>query len=553
MRLTGSTVTVASVRCSLRGVDQLPVELRPSGLHRSARQALLLPHTELSRLPVSRLLLLLSVTGDLHCIALDTKPSAAATATDAATTTKEAISQGGEKNVLSWLLASHVSAVWTQPLSSLSPLATAAVTEGTGAQHRTIPLLLTSGLEGLRIIQPQPTSTPLQAEPICRVTLPSECYPVAIDWRAGCVLTLRSYRGQLDDTAPSSASPLAYALSHHTVPFLHRLLSACLPSVAPLSEPPPSVLPSPTAFAVLSTAPASQPSSALLWLVLGLLRCCVDADSAALALELFAHSELVEEGCPVAALRPPLRSARIAAVHSLLATLANCLSTPCAYERVLAHVARKTDSSMWSRLFQLQSQHVKPQVDVRQQRQQPGQPIDEASRSETHSPLLSPIQLATACLAHRQFHTATLYLLVVQRTDSPRAAHRLAVQLLVRLEQRRQHLTSTTDCTAEQLDECEGELQLDRQVRRFAQQTAAIMKEQQLQATRATLETEHAEDGHTTDADGVSDTPVVVQSSDPTAATVDPPVEATHTENASSTSAQSSDGSAGGGSSCVLQ
>ena len=484
VRSSVASAASGGVRCGLCGVQQLPVELTATGLHGSARQLLLVSHLTHAKLPppTRHTLLLLSDTGDLHCTSLPTTSATAINTTNTAAETGVALNDGDNTSV-SWLAASHVSAVWTQPLSTLSPLSAAALVCTSDTQQEAAPLLLAFGLQGLRVIRPQPASSPLASQSVCSVTLPRECYPVAIDWRAGCVVTLRSYHNQHDES-PSAQSRPAYALSLHPIPFLHRLLSACLPSASPHTVPPPSGLPSSSVPASPFPGRSSPASSVVLSVVTRLLQCCVDEDSALVALELFVHSELVGEECVLSKLPSLLRPSYIAAVHSLLAALASCLSTPCAYERVLVHVARKTDSSLWSRLFEVSAdpQRVKQQPQPQPQRQQPQQgTAAEADRSDMgHLTLLSPTQLAAACMSHRQLHTATLYLLLIQRTSFPRAAYLVAVSLLRLMERRRQQSEWTTE-SASQLDELERQVQLDRQVRRFAQQTAAIVNEQRQQ------------------------------------------------------------------------
>ena len=536
VRSTISASASGSVLCSLREVQQLPVELVSTGLHRSALQMLYVPHALplLSTTSHRPLLLLLSVTGDLHVIALAPPGTAAGSAASHIATTAATSGSDSDSGSVSWLAARHVSAVWTQPTFALSSLSAAALEESSGSQNAAgPPLLLAFGVHGLRLIQPQSNSS---AQPssqlLCSVTLPAGCYPAGVDWRTGSVRTLRFHRSQQDEPSSASAPLLTHALSLHSIPFLQHLLSACLPSVP-------------------STAPASPPSPALLGVAICLLRCCVDVDSTLLALELFVHSELVGEECRLAAWPAPHRSSRVAIVHSLLRTVAGCLSTLCVYERVLAHVARKTDSSLWARLFQLdtESQYVQVQRRV----------TNETERNIAGSALLSPTQLAAACIARRQLHTATLYLLLVQRTDSPLAAHLLAVQLLREMERGRQAFASTAGSRFGEFDELESELQLDSQVRRFAQQTAAIIREQSQQV--------HRTRPHDTASDANSHSaPLTVRSAKMQVSLEDkqcndaPPIsydaaEAISTRTASPSSAKPSGVAldAGGNTSCALQ
>ena len=428
--------SVSSVRCVLREVLPLPVRLQAAGLHRSARQLLLLPSTTLT----SRrgLLALLSDTGELHCVALPHTALAAGSG--------------------SWLAASGVTAVWTAP-----QLAASEARDGpTAIQHATPPALLASGLHGLQLVHLQPHTAPPVAAMHSPLPLASACCPLSFDWRSGCVLILRSHRSTAQADASHSSAPagvtVQQSLSLQPVPFIHRLLSACLSP----PQPPPNRSPLwPTALTLLRLA---------------------SADSALLAMELFVHSELVDEQSALHALPAALRSQRIAAVHSLLAAVASSCLPPlcCAYERVLAHVARKTDSSLWSRLFQLSAQQQTT--------------ANETERGSLHFHLDSPMQLAERCVEQGQLHTATLYLLLVQRTDSPRAAHRLAVRILLRMERERRWLKASAGSSPQpavhgvaELDQRQAEVELDRQVRRFARQTAAIVKEQQQQQLQAEL------------------------------------------------------------------
>ena len=468
-------VAAGSVQCSLQTVERLPIELRMAGLHRRARQILFMPRSLPASTPARHLLLLLSTTGQLHCTALNLST---AVLPSAAAPFETGTNDGEESGSASWLAASDVSAVWPQPMSTLSPLM-AASTGGADVAHQldepiAAPLLLTFGLHGLHVIQLRPPGTGLPSSTVASIPLSSDCYPVAVDWNAGCVLTLRSYRHSQDEPTPSTTSLLAHALSLQSIPFLHTLLSACL------SRPRSASVPSASGGSS-SLVSGSRLPAGLLWAVLRLLR-CVAADSALLALELFLHFELVSEHGPLAALPASQRPSRVAAVHSLLAAVARRLpNVPSAYERVLAHVARKTDSSLWSRLFDLSGTSPSHAMQQEQERRL----SDGTEQSEiAHFTLLSPSQLAATCLAHGELHAATLYLLLVQRTGSPAGAHLLAVQTLQLMERRRHTLTMAMDrgaAGAVELSQLEVELELSRQVRRFAQQTAAIVLEQQQQ------------------------------------------------------------------------
>ena len=435
-----------------------------------------MPHALLDR----HLLLLLSTTGELLCVPLPV--AAIALAAPIGSSATSAI----------WIAARHVSVMWPQSLSTMSPLSATPTADSRvidklakSRPQPVSPLLLVLGLPGLRLIHLQPpqpaqpqlalvdhTNSSLTAIP---VALPRDCYPAAVNWRTGCVLTLRSHGSSLQNapsaedaatTAPTALSSCAVSL--HPQHFLHHLLSACC-------------LPASTADDD-GSASTTASSAALLRVAASLLRYCVDGSSAVLLLELMVHSLLVSEESALAG-----TTAHVAAVHTLLRFLAECVTVPCAYERVLAHVARKTDSSLWSRLFASNSG-----TNVSASNHRTGQHLHAVQRtaftgsstvrSTVHFTRLTPEQLAANCITHRQFHTATLYLLLVQRTDSPQAAHRLAVHIMQQLEHRRQRFTAIAELgsadTSVSTDDVECELHLDKQIRRFAKQTAAIIAEQ---------------------------------------------------------------------------
>ena len=440
---------MGGVRCVLREVLPLPVQLHATALHRAARQLLLLPSTmSTSR---HRLLALLSDTGELHCVVLP----------------HTALAAGGG----SWLAASGVTAVWNAPLLAASPLSAAARGGPTATQQTPPSALLVSGVHGLQLVPLQPPTASPAASMDSSVALAPSCCPLSLDWRSGCVVSLRSHRsaqaGESHSSTPAGVT-VQQSLSLHSTPFFHRLLSACLPPLPPHSSPAPNSSPLwPTALALLRLA---------------------SADSAVLSLELFVHCELVDEQSALHALPAGLRSQRIAAVHSLLAAVASSCLPPhcCAYERVLAHVARKTDSSLWARLFHLPAQ------------QQPH--AETVQRRTTASAMDTPMRLAQRCVEQGQLHTATLYLLLVQRTDSPRAAHCLAVRILVRLEQERRWFEASANSSPQSavLDQRQAEVELDGQVRRFARQTAAIVREQQQKQQQQLQAKRGKQNGHLT-------------------------------------------------------